>query len=79
MSTLIRHLSQQAATRGWKIEAGVRAIAGALILLSIGLALRDTRWLLLTAFVGLNLLQSGVSGWCLLSNLLALKREGPPR
>ena len=73
MSTLIHDLTQPATTRGWDIEKRVRAIAGALILLSLGLALLDRRWLFLTAFVGLNLFQSGLSGWCLMSNLLGLK------
>ena len=30
----------------------------------------DARWLWLVAFVGVNSLQSGLTGWCLTSNLL---------
>jgi hypothetical protein len=40
--------------------------------------LLDTRWVWLVAFVGLNLLQSGFTGWCLVSNLLGeLGKRGP--
>lgn len=77
MATLISDLSRAAAERGWAVEAKVRAVAGGLIILSLGLSLLDRRWLLLTAFVGANLLQSGLSGWCLLSNLLSLQRRKP--
>jgi hypothetical protein len=75
MHTTLQHLTQRAATRGWKVEAAVRTVAGALVLASLGLGIRDKRWLLLTAFVGANLFQSGLSGWCLLSNLLSIRRE----
>lgn len=43
----------------------LRGIAGSFILISLVLAvLIDPRWLLLTAFVGLNLLQSAFTDWC---------------
>ena len=59
--------------RGWTIESRVRAVAGIVVLTSVGLAVFvDLRWLWLTAFVGVNLLQSSLTGWCLMSNLLAL-------
>lgn len=59
--------------RGWRIEARIRAIAGSLVLLSAFLAAwMSLWWLLLTAFVGLNLIQSAISGWCLMSNLIAI-------
>ena len=74
MNPVFSQLACRASERGWAIEANVRSIAGTLILLSVVLALWDRHWLLLTAFVGANLLQSGLSGWCLLSNLLALGR-----
>ncbi len=61
-----------ASARGWKIESAVRGIAGTIVLLSVLLALHDVRWLLLTAFVGVNLLQSSLTGWCLMSNLLGV-------
>lgn len=54
------------------MESTVRLIAGALVLAGLGLSLLDRRWLWLDVFVGANLLQSGLSGWCLMSNLLAL-------
>ena len=47
------------------VERGLRLIAGLFILLSLGLAVAHNRyWLWFTAFVGLNLLQSGLSNWC---------------
>ncbi len=43
----------------------LRGIAGSFILISLILAvLIDPRWLLFTAFVGLNLLQSAFTDWC---------------
>lgn len=73
MNDIVAELGRPAATRGWRVESNVRAIAGLLILMSTALSLVDRRWLLLTAFVGVNLLQSGLTGWCLMSNLLSLK------
>ena len=73
MNSLMNHLARPASSRGWRVEGNVRTVAGVIILASLGLALLDRRWLLLTAFVGVNLVQSGLSGWCLMSNLLALK------
>ncbi|HUD42312.1 MAG TPA: DUF2892 domain-containing protein [Dokdonella sp.] len=47
------------------IDRAVMAFAGALILASLALAyLLSPWWLLLTAFVGLNLLQSSFTGFC---------------
>jgi hypothetical protein len=63
-------LFRPARERGWRVESGVRSIAGAIVLTGLGLSLLDTRWLWLVAFVGVNLLQSGLTGWCLMSNLL---------
>ncbi|MBU6259419.1 MAG: DUF2892 domain-containing protein [Burkholderiales bacterium] len=54
----------------------VRVIAGAFILLSLALGVPgspvflSTWWLAFTAFVGLNLLQSGLTRWCLMETLL---------
>ena len=73
MKNLAQQLGQPAATRGWRVEGNVRTIAGTLVLVSLGLSLLDQRWLWLAAFVGVNLLQSGLTGWCLMSNLLGLK------
>jgi len=47
------------------IDRAVFALAGALVLTSVLLgALVSPWWLLLAAFVGLNLLQSSVTGFC---------------
>ncbi|HWP93051.1 MAG TPA: DUF2892 domain-containing protein [Thermodesulfobacteriota bacterium] len=47
------------------VEKVLRLIAGTFVLLSVLLAvLHSPYWLLFTAFVGLNLLQSGVTNWC---------------
>ena len=48
-----------------KLNDALRATAGAVVLISLGLAvLADMRFLWLTAFIGVNLLQSGFTGWC---------------
>jgi len=55
-----------------------RAIVGIMVLVSILLAYYvHINWLLLTAFVGLNLLQSSITKWCLLDDILkkVLKME----
>jgi hypothetical protein len=53
------------------VERGVRLMAGVMILLSITLAYYFSHyWLLLTAFVGLNLLQSAFTNWCPAMNIL---------
>lgn len=47
------------------IERGLRLVAGTVVLASLGLAwLHSPYWLGLTAFVGLNLFQSGLTNWC---------------
>lgn len=47
------------------IERGLRGIAGVVVLASAALAaLQSPYWLLLTAFAGLNLLQSAFTNWC---------------
>lgn len=53
------------------VERWLRLIAGAIVLASLSLSYFHSQyWLLLTAFVGLNLLQSGVTNWCLMMNIL---------
>jgi len=60
------------------IENAIRLAAGTFILVSLKLAgtfngasLYDgPTWLWFTAFVGLNLLQSAFTGWCLLETIL---------
>ncbi len=52
-------------------ERLVRGIAGTLILISIVLSLTiNINWLYLTGFVGLNLLQSSLTKWCLMNDIL---------
>jgi Protein of unknown function (DUF2892) len=57
----------------WKL---VRIFAGLLILLSLVLGVVGSPfyvsqyWLLFTAFIGLNLFQSGITNWCLMENIL---------
>jgi hypothetical protein len=47
------------------VNEWLRAIAGALIVISVGLAYLVSPWFLLfTAFVGLNLFQSAFTRWC---------------
>ena len=63
-----------------KMEQYIRLIAGSMILLSLLLAVAFSHWwLLLTAFVGVNLIQSVFSGWCLMEDLLlklGVKKDG---
>ncbi|HVO00500.1 MAG TPA: DUF2892 domain-containing protein [Steroidobacteraceae bacterium] len=53
-----------------------RVIAGLFILLSLALGVKGSPiymsgyWLWFTAFVGLNLLQSGLTRWCLMERIL---------
>lgn len=54
-------------------ERVIRLIAGSLILASLALAFWVNHWwLLLTAFVGVNLFQSALTGWCLMDNILRM-------
>jgi hypothetical protein len=47
------------------VERGLRMMAGVMVLLSLTLAhFFSPYWLLLTVFVGLNLLQSSFTNWC---------------
>ena len=53
------------------LENAIRAIAGTFILISLALAhWVSPYWLLFTAFVGLNLLQSAFTHCCLMENIL---------
>jgi hypothetical protein len=57
------------------IDRAVLAMAGTFILVSVLLAvIFSSWWLLLTAFVGLNLLQSSITGFC--PAALAFRRAG---
>jgi len=47
------------------VERSLRLIAGIVVLVSLALGFWVSPWFyLLTAFVGLNLLQSGFTNWC---------------
>lgn len=49
----------------------VRGVAGTFILLSLILSVYVSQnWLWFTAFVGANLLQSSLTQWCLLEDIL---------
>ena len=49
----------------------IRRIAGAFVLISLGLGyLVSPSWFLFTAFVGLNLFQSSFTRWCMLERVL---------
>jgi hypothetical protein len=53
------------------MERSLRGIAGFFVLLSVLLAhYHSPYWLLFTAFVGLNLLQSAFTNWCPMMALL---------
>ena len=57
------------------VERIVLAFAGSVVLLSLGLAhYVNPNWLWLTAFVGVNLLQSAFTGFCPLA--MVLKKVG---
>ena len=54
-----------------KMEDWIRAIAGAFVLISVALGyFHHPYWLFFTAFVGVNLLQSAFTKWCLMENIL---------
>ena len=54
----------------------VRVVAGSFILLSLAFGIPGSPlfispwWLAFTAFVGANLLQSGLTRWCLMESIL---------
>jgi len=53
------------------IERWIRFVAGTFVLASLGLAHYVSPWfLLMTAFVGANLLQSSLTNWCPLTYVL---------
>jgi hypothetical protein len=53
------------------LESMIRAIAGSFILISLGLAhWVSPWWLAFTAFVGVNLIQSAFTRWCLMEDIL---------
>lgn len=62
------------------IERTLRLIAGFFVLLSVALGhWAHPYWYFFTAFVGLNLFQSGITNWCPMVwflQLVGMKREG---
>ncbi len=53
------------------LEHKIRMIAGTFVLVSLALGWWvSPYWFLFTVFVGLNLLQSSVTKWCLMENIL---------
>lgn len=53
------------------VERTIRLFAGTFVLVSLALGWWVSPWwFLATAFVGLNLLQSSLTGWCLLEDVL---------
>mgnify|MGYP001823191489 FL=1 len=63
------------------LESKIRVIAGSFVLISLALGWWVSPWFFLfTAFVGLNLLQSGLTGWCLMNDILrktGLHKDAP--
>ncbi|MFQ5705274.1 MAG: DUF2892 domain-containing protein [Gemmatimonadales bacterium] len=54
-----------------KIQYMIRRIAGTFVLASLALGYWvSPYWYLFTAFVGVNLLQSSFTKWCLMENIL---------
>jgi hypothetical protein len=54
-----------------KREMAIRGIAGTFVLASLALGYWvSPYWFLFTTFVGLNLLQSSITKWCLMDDIL---------
>ena len=61
--------------RSWNQSQWLRLVSGSMVLLSLSLSLIiNANWLFLTAFIGLNLLQSAFTNWCPL--IVVLKKLG---
>jgi hypothetical protein len=53
------------------LERWIRLIAGSFVTVSVVLSyLHRPYWLFFTLFVGLNLFQSALTGWCLMEDVL---------
>jgi hypothetical protein len=62
-----------------KLEHRIRLIAGVFILISLGLGhWVNANWLWFTAFVGVNLIQSSLTKWCLMEDILKKMRWAGP-
>ena len=54
-----------------KMHYAIRLIAGTFVLISLALGwFVSPWWLLFTAFVGVNLIQSSITEWCLMESIL---------
>lgn len=63
--------SNAASTKRMTLERYLRVIAGTFVLLSLTLGYWvNPYWFLFTAFVGLNLFQSGFTNWCPMMTIL---------
>lgn len=52
-------------------ERTIRLVAGSFVLISLALGLlHSPYWFIFTAFVGANLFQSSLTGWCLMDDVL---------
>ena len=64
-----------------KMENAIRILAGTMVLTSLALAHWVNHWwLLLAAFVGVNLIQSAFTGFCPAENILrklGVGKDGP--
>ncbi len=62
------------------LERKIRMIAGSFILISLALAYWvSLKFLWFTAFVGANLLQSSITRWCLMEDILRAVGLGDPK
>jgi hypothetical protein len=53
------------------VDEALRAVAGGFVLISLALGwFVSPWWFLFTAFVGVNLLQSAFTHWCLMMSIL---------
>ena len=53
------------------VERYLRLIAGVFVIATVALGYYvNPLWFLFTIFVGLNLLQSGITNWCLMMDIL---------
>lgn len=76
-------LKEERSSKGMSVHQGVHMIAGALVLLTLALVFighLPPALLLVTAVIGLSLIQSAFTGWCpaiMLSRLLGFHRPDP--
>ncbi len=76
-------LKEEVCARGMSVHQGVHLFAGTLVLLTLGLVFiagLSSQILLLTAVIGVSLVQSAFTGWCpamTLSRLCGFKKPEP--